>query len=63
MYEGFLVSVTWIEPRMRLKLSDVLHSTASNVNGYSRALLIRHRGEVKILVFTVSRFSPLAEKA
>lgn len=30
VYEGFLVSVTWIKPRMRLKLSDVLHSTASN---------------------------------
>lgn len=27
--DGFLVSVTWTEPRMRLKLADVLHSTVT----------------------------------
>lgn len=27
--EGFLVSETCAEPRMRLKLADVLHSTAT----------------------------------
>lgn len=34
--DGFLVSVTWTEPRMRLKLADVLHSTVTEKRSESR---------------------------
>lgn len=40
LYDGFLVSVTWTEPRMRLKLSEVLHSTVNTNNSLTDSLVI-----------------------
>lgn len=61
VYEGFLVSVTWTEQRMRLKLSEVLHSTASNVTDrfFSGSTQSPHGWSKN---FSVYSFSPLGWK-
>lgn len=73
VYEGFLFSVTSTEPRVRLKLSEVLHSTANTNKCHWQFILLDYEkqssGWIKDLsIYTVSELAihklilPLAAK-
>ena len=66
VYEGFLVSVTWTEPRLGLKLSDALHSTASNASDrlFSGSDQSTHRWSKNFNVYSLTHiFFPWLKKS